>query len=281
MTGWRLGGTVFAAMCLIVTGDTAGKLLTQGGVAPVFVAWSRFALAALVLLPVLGVRRGEWGQLLQGRVLLRGGLIAGGIACILTALRTEAIGTVFGAFFVGPVVAYVLSVLLLGERVSAARSALLALSFAGVMLVVKPGPDLSVGLGFALAAGAFYGCYLVATRWLAGSGAYRAGFLLVSQLLVGAVLLAPLGLGAWPAGIGGAEAGLIALSALASAGGNYILVRVGRTAPASRVAPLVYTQLIAAVAAGVVVFGDWPDPLALAGLGVILGAGLAMLRLAR
>ena len=43
---------MFVAMSLIPAGDSAGKILTsQLGVAPVFVAWSRFAIGALLLVP--------------------------------------------------------------------------------------------------------------------------------------------------------------------------------------------------------------------------------------
>lgn len=77
------------------------------------------------------------------------------------------------------------------------------------------------------------------------------------------------------------EACLIGLSALASAAGNDLLVTVSRTTPATAIVPLLYTPLIAATLAGVMVFGIWPDPLALIGLGVILLSGLASLWLSR
>ncbi|SOH95423.1 Threonine/homoserine efflux transporter RhtA [Monaibacterium marinum] len=275
----RISLLVFTAMCLIVTGDTAGKVMTQGGVAPSFIAWSRFAIAAAVLLPFSGLRWAELRSLLDWRVLLRAGLIAAGISCILTALRTEPIANVFGAFFIGPVVAYILSVLLLGEQVSKVRSILLALGFAGVMLVVRPGFGAGPGMAMALLAGCFYGGYLVATRWLAGE--FRPRFLLISQLIVGAVVLMPMGVVALPVEVDPRLVGLIGLSALASAAGNYLLVTVSRTTPATAIVPLVYTQLIAATLAGVMVFGIWPDPLALIGLGVILLSGLASLWLSR
>ena len=277
----RLALAVFAAMCLIVTGDTAAKVMTQTGVAPSFIAWSRFAIAALVLLPFSGLRRDEVAALFDWRVLLRAGLIAAAISSILTALRTEPIANVFGAFFIGPVVAYVLSVLLLGEKVTRTRSLLLALGFAGVMLVVRPGFGtggvIGTGMGFALLAGCCYGGYLTATRWLAGR--FRPRFLLISQLIVGAVVLMPTGVQSLPGSVDPVLAGLVALSALASAAGNYLLVGVNRTTPATRIVPLVYTQLIAATVAGVLVFGTWPDPLSLIGLLVILLSGLASLRI--
>lgn len=276
-----MGGTflaVFGAVSLVVLGDTAGKVLTQGGVSPLFVAWSRFAIAAAILAPVLRVRRGEWAMMIDPRVIARAALIAGGIGCILTALRTEPMGAVFGAFFVGPAVSYALSVLFLGERSSLPRWALLALGFAGVLIVLRPGGAVGPNIAFAVMAGTLYGGYLAATRWLSPS--FRSGALLMSQLVIGALLLTPTAIPAVPS-LPPALWAIVAVSALASAAGNYVLVRVSRTVPASVVAPLIYTQLVSATAAGVLVFGEWPDALTLAGLALILASGLASLRLAR
>lgn len=274
-----LAALVFAAVTCVVIGDVAGSLLTRAGVPPVQVAWARFALAAAVLLPLSGLRWAERGAFADWRVLLRGAFIAGGIACILTALRTEPIANVFGAFFIGPIVSYALAAVFLGERPGAVQTVLLGVGFAGVMLVVKPGFGAGPGMGFALAAGVFYGAYLVMTRAVAGG--YRPRLLLISQLLIGTVLLAPLGLSAPLPALNAPLAGLFALSALGSAAGNYLLVVANRRAEASLIAPLVYSQLISAVALGYAVFGDVPDALALAGLALIIASGLGGLALRR
>lgn len=275
----RLAGVVFVAVTCVVLGDTAGKLLTTGGIDPFVVAWSRFALAALILLPFSGLKFGELRHFLDWRVALRAVLIAGGISCILTALRTEPIANVFGAFFVGPIVSYGLAVLLLGETPSRFRTALLALGFVGVMLVVKPGFGATAGMGFALLAGVFYGAYLAMTRMIAGT--YRPRFLLISQLLIGTVVLAPLGLRAGLPAVDLSISFLILASAAGSAIGNYLLVIANRAAEASLIAPLVYSQLISATVLGVLVFGDWPDAYAFAGLVIITLSGLGSLLLVR
>ncbi len=275
----RLGGLVFAAVTFIVLGDTAGKALMAAGVPSIFVALSRFAFGALLLLPFSGLKWAELWHLRDWRLLLRGALITCGIASILTALKTEPIANAFGAFFIGPVVSYVLAVLFLGEKVTPGRTALLALGFLGVMLVVKPGFGASPGILFALLAGVFYGGFLAITRWVARD--HRPRFLLMSQLLVGSVLLSP---ALVVVDVPAFEAGLWALiltSAAASAIGNYLLVLANRQGEASLIAPLVYTQLISATAVGVWVFGDWPDAVALAGLGLILVSGLGTLVLGR
>src|SRR6056297_4187915 len=136
-----------------------------------------------------------------------------------------------------------------------------------------------MGMGFALLAGVFYGSFLTATRWLAGG--FRPRFLLISQLLVGSVLLAPLAFAMSAPAMTPWIWMLLAFSAAGSAMGNFLLAMANRSAPASVIAPLVYTQLIAATMLGYLVFGDWPDALSLTGLAVILASGLLSLRLAR
>ena len=275
----HLLGLVVVATPAIVCGDTAGKLLTGSGVEPLFVAWSRFALAALLLAWSLGLRRSNLRSLLDWRLILRAALIVGGITSILAALRTEPIANVFGAFFIGPIVAYMLSALLLRERVSWVRTVMLALGFAGVLLVVRPGGEMGSGMILALMAGGFYGSYLAATRWLAPF--HPSPFLLASQLVIGAILLLPAGLASIPASADPWIWALIAASSLASAFGNYLLVVVNRTTPATVSAPLIYFQLIAATVIGFLVFGDWPEPVALLGLAVIFASGIGGLALRR
>lgn len=276
-------GSVVLAMTLIVIGDAAGKALTAAGFSPFFVAWSRFAVAAVGFLPFCGLTRAELRHLLDWRVILRALLIAAAISCILTALKTEPIANVFGGFFVGPIVAFTLSVLLLKERASLGRALLLLISFGGVLLVVKPGADVQSGMIFAVLAGCLHGSFLVATRWLAGR--YRPRFLLFSQLAIGAVVLLPFCLAELPQSYEMMRASplattLVLVSALGSAAGNYLLVRVNRTTPANVVAPLVYSQLLAAAVVGFVAFGDLPDTLAMLGLAVIILSGLSSLWLA-
>jgi len=261
---------VVMAMVLIVSGDAAAKVLGGQGFDPVFTAWSRFALAAVIIAPFAGLQRSDLAQAKDWRLILRAMLIVGGIVCILSALRTEDMATVFGGFFVGPIVAYALSVFLLGERVTLARTILLGLSFVGVLIVVRPGFGMTAGMGFAILAGCFHGSYLVATRWLAGG--FRPRFLLLSQLVIGAVVLAPFAVGPLPA-ITGNAAVLIGISAMGSALGNLLLVLVNRTTPANVIAPLIYSQLVVATVLGVIIFGDWPDSTTLIGLAVIAIAG--------
>jgi len=269
---------MFIAMSLIPAGDSAGKILTGGlGVAPVFVAWSRFAIGALLVLPFLP--RGTWALMRDKRLWLRAATLAAGITCIQTALQTEAIANVFAAFFIGPMFSYLLAALLLRERITVLRSALILAGFVGVLLVVRPGmggTSGGPGLLFAVAAGLFYGVFLTMSRWLSDVAAPLA--LTFTQLAMSAVMLLPLGLlNLPPATL--EVAGLASLSALFSMLGNLLLLYAYRRAPATRLAPLVYFQLIAAVLLGLFLFNTLPDALTWAGLAVIITAGITSARL--
>lgn len=265
----------FVAVSCVVFGDTAGKLAIGLGVPPFFIAWSRFALAAVVLLIFSGARLSDLAMLRDWRVWLRGLVISAGISFIMTALKTETIANVYGAFFIGPVVSYILAILVLGERPSALRSVLMGLGFIGVLLVVQPGFGGGFGMIYALAAGMCYGTYLVATRAVAGQ--FDPLMLLVSQLVIGAVVLTPVGLSAPLPEFTLPVIAVLVASAAGSAVGNYLLVRVNVMAQASLVAPLVYTQLITATLASGWVFAEWPNTVALMGLALILMSGLGSL----
>ncbi len=263
-------GLMLLGMSFIPMGDTAGKLLMAWyGIDTGFIAWSRFFLGAALAFIVLR-QAPPLKLMLDWRIWLRGGLISGGILSILTALKTEPIASVFGAFFIGPAVSYMLSVWLLSEPFSPQRFLLVILGFLGVLLVVQPGPNMSVGLLFAVQAGVFYGAFLTTAKWLAPVA--PAPHLLLSQLLVGSILLAPVGMPSLPA-FSAPIAGLTFLSAGFSAAGNMLLIVAYGRATASALAPFVYFQIVAATALGAVVFTTLPDTLTWVGLAVILAAG--------
>ena len=266
-------------MSLVPFGDTAGKLLiTDHDISPFFVAWSRFAIGALLFLPFLRLRHLRFGVFKNWRLWFRAALIAAAIVSILTALRTEPLPNVFGAFFVGPIFSYALSVVFLKERVTLARTLLMVVGFSGVFLIVRPGFGMTPGLGFALLAGLLYGAYLTSSRWLAEAA--PPPVLLMTQLVGGACLTLPFGIGHLPS-IEPTIIGLVIWSAAASMGGNLLLIVAYGMAPATHLAPFIYFQLVFAVIYGWIFFSDFPDVLALMGLGLLLAGGLASILLKR
>jgi len=262
---------MFVAMSMIPAGDAAGKILTTDhSASPLFVAWSRFALGALVALPL--ARHDTVRLLGNWRIWLRACMLLGGITCIQIALQTAPIANVFAAFFIGPIFSYVLSVLLLKESVTPVRNIMMALGFLGVLLVVRPGLDTSSGLMFAAMAGLFYGTFLTTSRWL--STIARPASLLFTQLFIPALLLTPF---AWTLvpDVTLAVTGLTLASSLFSMGGNFLLLFAYARADATTLAPFVYFQLFAATLLGWILFQDLPDGMTWLGLALIIGAGIA------
>jgi drug/metabolite transporter (DMT)-like permease len=125
--------------------------------------------------------------------------------------------------------------------------------------------------------------FLSGNNAFGGRGAFPAPLLLISQLLIGSVVLLPVGISEPLLTLNATSYFLICLSAIFSTAGNYLLVLANRWAEATLIAPLVYSQLISASVAGLVVFGDLPDGLSFIGLSLILisGFGSLMLQKAR
>lgn len=175
--------------------------------------------------------------------------------------------------FMMPVFIAILSVVVLREHVPVSRWVLVGVSFVGVLLVVRPGfRELQLGhlaaLGFALTAAAA----LVITRMVAAEERrmslfalpliYTAGFNGL-MLLGGFVMPDPITL-------------LVLVACGLTGGAGYLLQVVALSmAPASRVAPIQYSQILWALLLGMLFFDEVPDALALAGMSVVVAAGLA------
>jgi drug/metabolite transporter (DMT)-like permease len=267
---------MFIAMSMIPVGDMCGKLLTSSGIAtPGFIASSRFIVGSALLLPFVHPR--AYSLLKDWRMWLRALLLVGGIFSVQTALRTEPMGDVFAAFFVGPIISYVLSAVLLREPTTRLRSLLMLVGFAGVTLVVRPGFGGSPNLLWAVLAGGFYGGFLTTGRWLAHLGSPLE--LSMIQLLLASLVMLPVGLGNLPEFT--LSTSLLTVgSAAFSMLGNLILLCAYSKVAATKLAPMVYFQLIAAVTLGWAAFGHLPDMLTWIGLAVVISTGLgsALLR---
>jgi len=59
--------------------------------------------------------------------------------------------------------------------------------------------------------------------------------------------------------------------------GHFLLIRAHGLAPATLLAPFGYTQLLVVLALGWLVFGQLPDGVALTGIALIAGSGLALI----
>lgn len=257
----------------IPLGDTAGKLMfLYTSVDPVFIAWSRYGLGMILVWLVFAGRGFNFSVFKDWRLWLRSGFVTAAVVSILNSIQTEPLANAFAAFFIGPIFAYFGAALLLKEKITWLRTVTLIIAFLGVLIVVRPGISMSFGLVYALMGGMFYAAFLVSTRWLSNTASPR--LLLFSNLVMGTVFLTPWGVSSLPQ-IDFEMSGLILWSAAASAVGNMAIVLSSSLVDGSRIAPLIYMQLIYATLFGIIFFADYPDAWTWVGLAILVSAGFA------
>jgi drug/metabolite transporter (DMT)-like permease len=175
--------------------------------------------------------------------------------------------------FLIPVVTVVLSVVILRERVSIDRWTLVLVSFAGVLLVVRPGfRELQLGHLTALGCAISAAISVTAMRLISGEERKVTLFALPGLVTLVANIVGILVVGfVWPSWL--LLGGLLICGILGGIG--YLLqIAAVSLSPASRVAPMQYSQIVWALFYGAIFFAEVPDALSLAGLGIVVAAGL-------
>ncbi|TIW92570.1 MAG: DMT family transporter, partial [Mesorhizobium sp.] len=225
--------------------NMAQVMLIRGAFASLFVgllAWQRGALA-------------RPGSMLQPLVALRVISEAGATVSFLVALAHLPIANVSAV----PLAVTMGAALVFGETVGWRRWLAIALGFAGVLIIVRPGFEgFSV---YSLAALASVAC--CAVRDLATKRIPEAiPTLLVStatalaMTIVGAVLLSPMG--GWTPMTGNSTT-LLALAAVLVLIGYQFIIMAMRAGDISFIAPFRYTALIWSILLGLFIFADVPD----------------------
>jgi drug/metabolite transporter (DMT)-like permease len=179
---------------------------------------------------------------------------------------------VYSLFFLAPLFVTILSVPFLGEQVGWRRGLAILVGFAGVVLVVRPGFR-EIELAHLAALGvALCGATTVLALRALGPTEKRITLLGVVFLAAiatnGVLMIADFRV---PAPV---DFVLLAASGLCGAMGQMLLMAATRAAPASRVAPAQYSQIVWAVALGAAFFGEVPDATAVAGIALVTSAGL-------
>ena len=266
-------------MTLIPVGDAIAKHLSDiSPLSPGFMAWSRFAFGLVVFLPFVVSTR-VFREAKPGFIpkqCLRGFCIAMTLVFILSAVGKSPLADVFGAFFIGPVIATILSVVWLKERVNWLGWVTVMLGFIGVLMVVQPDGEINTGLIHALIAGVFYGAFLTATRWAAGTG--PSLLQLYAQMIFGTIFLLPfaavqlINLPANPLSTDATV--LVILMGATSTLANLLSIVALKQASAAFLAPIVYLQVVVASFISWLFFLDKLNPLALAGIALIVFTGI-------
>lgn len=244
--------------------NMAQVMLIRGAFASLFVgllAWQRGALV-------------RPRSMLQPLVALRVLAEAGATVTFLVALAHLPIASVSAVLQALPLAVTMGAALVFGEAVGWRRWLAIAVGFAGVLVVVRPGFE---GFSmFSLVALASVAC--CAVRDLATKRIPPAiPTLLIStatalaMTVVGALLLSPMG--GWTPMTGKATA-LLALAAVLVLIGYQFIIMAMRSGEISFIAPFRYTALLWSIVLGLLVFGDVPDMTMIIGASTIVGSGL-------
>lgn len=175
--------------------------------------------------------------------------------------------------FLIPVFITILSVLVLKEEVDPLRWALVLISFAGVLLVVRPGfRELELGHLTALLCAVAAAVATTTTRFVSGREQRISLFMLPTLYTIAFNGLMLVLLGFKLPNLG--EFGVMLICGLLGGAGYLLQIAAIANSPASRIAPIQYSQIVWALILGALFFAELPDSLSLAGLAVVVVAGV-------
>lgn len=277
--GARLRGValMLTALLFFAALDASVKYLTSRFSLP-FIVWSRYTGHCLMMLLFLAPTHGRalFATRRPGLQILRGLLLAGTTALGAVALKRMPLAETTAILFVTPLVVTLLAVPMLRERLSPLRLVAVLAGLAGVLLIARPGGDLSAGgVAFALAAAGCYSLYQILTRRAAATEQPLA-MLFYTALVGTAVTTAALPWfwddpsPSWP------DAALLATLGVLGGSGHFLMIGAFRLAPLGTLSPLLYVQLVWALLLGWLLFGQVPDGMAVAGMAVIAASGIAV-----
>jgi drug/metabolite transporter (DMT)-like permease len=270
--------SMLASASFFVVNDSCMKLVMQH-VPPFQVLSMRGAFGALFCLPLLlalGYGK-DIGKTLSGWVPIRALAETFAILCFIVALAHMPLGDATAIFQIAPLLVVAGAALLWGEKVGAIRTVLIAFGVAGALLVAQPGaatasPYALLALVTAVGAAARDLASRKVAPDIPGLVVTFATILVVMTAaaissLVSEAQVVPTGRD-------------LLLSAAAGAlliGGHFFIYTAFRLAAARTLAPFYYAFTAWAVFFGLVIFGDWPNPLAMLGIALIVASGVAVI----
>jgi drug/metabolite transporter (DMT)-like permease len=266
-----LATIVFASM------DTITKLLAAD-YAPPQILWVRFAVFFLVALAI--VRRRNPLRALRSRhpawQTARSLLLVVEIGVFIVSLGYLPLAEVVAIASAAPLMVTALAAPVLGERVDGRRWLAVALGFAGVLVIVRPGfGEASHLLLIPLTGAALWAVYQLMVRRLASvDGADTTVFYTATVGLAAMCFIGPF---YWQEPD---ARGWLMLAAVATLGatGHGLIIKALHLADASVLQVFGYIHLVAATALGFMVFGQWPDGPTLGGAALIVASGMWVAR---
>lgn len=269
-------GFVLLSAFLFSTCDVAAKMLRETAPAPL-VTWMRYIVYLAVALPYVLVRRGP-GVLVTRKPLLQAGR---GLAAVMSTtmfisgLAYQDVSFNTAIHFMSPIYMTLMAVLVLRETVGLRQWIATFVGFCGVLLVVQPGgASLSPMLLFPIASGFFWASGALLTRLMRSESSET---IFVWTGIIGSLLTSIIVIPVFRLPVG-AEWTYALIGSVAFAFAHLTGITALRLAPLSLVAPITYVQLVFTGLMSVVIVGQTPDVLTIAGSVLIAVGGLEAAR---
>jgi len=235
------------------------------------VVWMRYGTHLLFMLIAFGPRRKT--QLVRTRRLglqvSRALLMLGMPVAFILALNTLPIHDVWAAFWVAPLLALVLSIILLRERIRPSQWIVALIGFAGALILLQPDRAIITwATVWPLAMALCFSLYLVMTQMLHGEST------LTNLLYTALCVFVPLSAGLssfWRALAPRTAAMMIAIGLIGYCA-LYTLDKAIEAVPVSALTPFTYAQPIWVMLIGAILLGQTPGPLAILGALIIVGS---------
>lgn len=187
----------------------------------------------------------------------RGALQSVGMLCFFTGVTLIPLSTVTALSFTAPLVGSLLAVLILGEVVRARRMTAMAIGFAGVLIVLRPGvEDISAGALLIVASTISWGSTMVIIKVLSRTDSSATQTAYMGIFMTPITLVPALFVWEWPTLV---HYGWFVLIGGAGTLGHLCFAQAFRLADATAVLPLDFLRLFWATLAGWVIFAEMPD----------------------
>lgn len=182
-------------------------------------------------------------------------------------------------FAVCPLLIAAMSGLFLGERISAARWAAMAMGLVGVIVILRPGLGVFTPAALLpLASALMFAAYSVLTRLTTREEPTFPAFFWPG--VIGAVLATVIGVPNWQP-IAAADGPILLIYAGLSVLSHWLLLKCYEATEAARVQPYAYLQIVFVTVIGMAVYGETLAPLVALGAAIVVGAGLYALSIER
>lgn len=217
---------------------------------------------------------GSWRVALQPAMLLR--LVAEIFASLtyISALGAMPLANTSAILQSLPLAVTLGAALFLGEKVGWRRWVAIAAGFAGVLIIIRPGPDgFSAAAIYAIASVVGAATRDLSTRRIGSDvpSIFVSVITAIAIAIVGGLLVVPMG--GWQPMASGVFLRL-ALASVLLLVGYQTIVSAMRTGEISFIAPFRYTSLIWAISIGFLFFAEVPDAWMALGIAIVVASGL-------